>query len=439
MKSSLKEAEAYINQIPLFGPHTEGRNKSGNENLEDVLALLGNPHLKHKAIHVAGTNGKGSTVQFVRSILTQEGYRVRTFTSPHLVSITERIEGITDEEFVECYQIVRNACEEAVQQNLQHLSYFEFLFAMAAVYFSSLPLDFVIYETGLGGRLDATNVLVPVLTVITQIGFDHMKYLGNTIEAIAGEKAGIIKTGVPVVYHTGSLEADAVVKNRAELLAAEAINVANVEYNIDGFTDKTIDFSMHSRYYSYNGLRLSGVAAYQVDNAVTAITACHILLGTELAQENIQLALDAFVWPGRMELLADNLVIDGAHNESAMERFVESVNAGYPDRKKTLLFAVAGDKDYEPMIAYLVQNLEVGAVYVTSLDSDRAISAEYIAALFRQYAKKSQSAIHVYAEDDIRTCFTQAYQSLETENSMLLCVGSLYLIGKIKDIWEETV
>jgi dihydrofolate synthase / folylpolyglutamate synthase len=169
MNNSMKEAEDYINQIPLFGPHTEGRNKSGNENLEAVMALLGNPHLAHKAIHVAGTNGKGSTVQFLRAILTEEGYRVRTFTSPHLISITERIEGITEEEFVECYQIVRNACEQAVQKNLQHLSYFEFLFAMAAVYFSKLELDYVIYETGLGGRLDATNVLVPVLTIITEI------------------------------------------------------------------------------------------------------------------------------------------------------------------------------------------------------------------------------------------------------------------------------
>lgn len=439
MNNSLKEAEDYINQIPLFGPHTEGRNKSGNENLEAVLALLGNPHLKHHAIHVAGTNGKGSTVQFIRSILTQEGYRVRVFTSPHLISITERIEGISDEEFAECYRIVRSACEEAVQQNLQHLSYFEFLFAMAAVYFAGLELDYVIYETGLGGRLDATNVLVPVLTVITEIGLDHMKYLGNTIEAIAGEKVGIIKTGVPVVYHTGSIEADTVVKNRAEALAAEAINVANVEYNIDEITDKTIDFSMNNRYYSYNGLRLDSVATYQVDNAVTAITACQVLLGRVINQENIQLALDAFVWPGRMEVLADNLVIDGAHNESAMERFVESVNSVYADQNKTLLFAVAGDKDYEPMIAYLMQNLEVEAVYVTSLDSERAISAEYIAALFRQYAKKANRTGRVYAEDDIKACFAQAYASVEAENSMLFCVGSLYLIGKIKDIWEETV
>ena len=439
MNNSLKEAEDYINQIPLFGPHTEGRNKSGNENLEAVMALLGNPHRVHKAIHVAGTNGKGSTVQFLRALLTEAGYHVRTFTSPHLVSITERIEGISDEDFVSCYQIVRQACEQAEQQNLQHRSYFEFLFAMAAVYFSRLELDFVIYETGLGGRLDATNVLVPVLTIITEIGLDHTKYLGTTIEEIAGEKAGIIKTGVPVVYNTGSIEADTVIRSRAEALAAEAINVANVEYIIDEITDKTIDFSMNNRYYSYNGLRLDSVATYQVDNAVTAITACEVLLGRQLAQEKIQLALDAFFWPGRMEKLADNIIIDGAHNVSAIERFTESVNAGYADYKKTLLFAVAGDKDYEPMIAYLMQNLDVESVYVTSLDSDRAISAEYIAALFRDCAKKVERVVHVYADNDIRGCFAEAYASVEAHGGVLFGVGSLYLIGKIKDIWEETV
>lgn len=433
MKHSYTEAEAYINQIPLFGP-----SKSGNENLEAVLSLLGNPQTKHKAIHVAGTNGKGSTVQFIRCILINNGYKVRTFTSPHLVSIRERMEGITEDEFVQAYEKVRAACEQAVAQNWQHLSYFEFLFAMAAVYFSEQSLDYVIYETGLGGRLDATNVLVPVLTVITEIGMDHTKYLGTTIEAIAKEKAGIIKTGVPIVYHTGSLEADSVVSMQAETLAAEAINVANVEYIIDEITEKSIDFSVHSRYYNYNGLRLGSVATYQVDNAITAMTACHVLLGKEIPQENMQQALDAFCWPGRMETLAENLVIDGAHNESAIVRFVDSVKNGYPQKKKTLLFAVAGDKDYETMIAYLTEHMEFSAIYVTSLDSERAISAEYIAALFRKYGKKVSNTLRVYAEEDITSCFSQAYASL-TEDGMLLCVGSLYLIGKIKDIWEETI
>lgn len=449
MNNSFNEAEQYINRISMFGmnvgrnakenENTNGRNKSGNDNLAFIMEKLGNPHLKHKAIHVAGTNGKGSTVQFICAILRQCGYRVRSFTSPHLVSITERIEGITEEEFVRCYGQVRTACEEAVREGGQHLSYFEFLFAMGALYFATQELDYVVYETGLGGRLDATNILSPVLTVITEIGLDHTKYLGDTIPAIAGEKAGIIKTGVPIVYNTGSPLADDVVAARARSLAAEAINVANMEYIIDEITDKTIDFSMRNRYYNYNGLRLGDVATYQVDNAVTAIEACRRLLSCDISQEKIQQALDSFYWPGRMERISEHLVVDGAHNQSAMERFVESVNAGYADKRKKLLFAVAGDKDYEPMIAYLLSNLSVEAVYVTSLDSDRAISADYIAALFRKYAKRQGYSIAICAEDDIEVCFRQAYTSACSDDSVLFAVGSLYLIGKLKDIWEASV
>lgn len=439
MNSSFIEAEQYINQISMFGLNADGRNKSGNENLLSIMEKLGNPHLKHKAIHVAGTNGKGSCVQFICSILRQCGYCVRSFTSPHLVSITERIEGITEEEFVECYKQVRVACEKAVEEGGHHLSYFEFLFAMGALYFSTKELDYVVYETGLGGRLDATNVLAPVITVITEIGLEHTKYLGDTIAAIAAEKAGIIKTGVPIVYNTGSFEADAVVEVCAKSLAAETINVANMEYIIDRITDKTIDFSVCNRYYSYNGLRLGTVATYQVDNAVTAIETCRRLLSRDISQDKIQQAFDAFYWPGRMERLSDHFVMDGAHNKSAMERFVECVKAGYTDRRKKLMFAVAGDKDYEPMIAYLLSNLEVEAVYVTSLDSERAISADYIAALFRKYAKVQGASVAIYAEDDIKKCFEQAYSEACVDDSVLFAVGSLYLIGKLKDIWEASV
>ncbi|MGN0391182.1 MAG: bifunctional folylpolyglutamate synthase/dihydrofolate synthase [Wujia sp.] len=439
MNNSFNEAEQYINRISMFGLNVDGRNKSGNENLIFIMEKLGNPHLKHKAIHVAGTNGKGSTVQFICAILRQCGYRVRSFTSPHLVSIMERIEGITEDEFVQCYAQVRSACEEAVKEGGQHLSYFEFLFAMGALYFATQELDYVVYETGLGGRLDATNILFPVLTVITEIGLDHTKYLGDTIPAIAGEKAGIIKTGVPVVYNTGSSLADDVVAARAKSLAAEAINVANMEYIIDEITDKTIDFSMRNRYYIYNGLRLGDVATYQVDNAVTAIEACRRLLSCDISQEKVQQALDSFYWPGRMEKLSEHLIVDGAHNQSAMERFVESVNAGNTDSRKMLLFAVSGDKDYESMIAYLISNLDVEAVYVTSLDSDRAISSNYVAALFRKYAKKQKKSVSIYAEDDIETCFRQAYTAACAGDSVLYAVGSLYLTGKIKDIWEASV
>lgn len=462
---NFKEAAEYIENIPMFGPRVDGRNKSGNPNLEDVLKRLGHPERKGKAIHIAGTNGKGSTAQMVANILCAKGYKVGLFTSPHLIKINERISiqqfdlsqadetdgdtdnwlckiDISDEDFAECCMIVKEKVDEAVRDGKLHLSYFEFLFAMAAVYYEKTRPDYIVYETGLGGRLDATNVLSPVITAITAIGLEHTKYLGDTIRDIAWEKAGIVKEGIPVVYHTGEPEADLVIEAQAELLHAKAINVAKTEYIINEFTDKTIDFSVYNRYYKYNNLILpAGGAAYQVDNALTAIEICNTLVGYEHAidQETLQDALHLFAWPGRMERIYPNVVLDGAHNPNAIGRFVESVNRGYGDKEIKLLFAVAGDKDYEPMIARICADLPVTEVYVTALDSMRGISSEYIAGLFRMYlAKQSENRkVPVYYDDDIRSAFLRGIQSVKGTQGVLFCVGSLYLIGSLKELAAE--
>lgn len=464
-KMNFKEAAEYIENIPMFGPLVDGRNKSGNPNLRDVLERLGHPERKGKAIHIAGTNGKGSTAQLVADILCAKGYRVGLFTSPHLVRINERISmqetavdeteeetesgricrtDISDEDFAACCTTVKEKVDEAVRDGKLHLSYFEFLFAMAAVYFERVRPDYIVYETGLGGRLDATNVLSPVVTAITAIGLEHTKYLGNTIRDIAWEKAGIIKEGTPVVYHTGEPEADLVIEAQAELMHAQAINVAKTEYIINEFTDKTIDFSVYNRYYKYNNLILpAGGAAYQVDNALTAIEICNTLAGHEhaVSQETLQSAFDMFAWPGRMERIHPNVVLDGAHNPNAIARFIESVNLGYADRELKLLFAVAGDKDYEPMIGQICEGLHVSEVYVTALDSSRGISSEYIAGLFRMYlAKKPEGKkIPVYSDDDIRSVFLRGVQSVKGTQGVLFCVGSLYLIGSLKKLAAEVL
>lgn len=440
-----KEAVKYILDIPRFGSNVDGRGKTGNENLAYIMDKLGNPHMSCKAIHVAGTNGKGSTVQFIKNILEAAGYRVGCFTSPHIVNINERIcmsEPISDEAFLECFEIVKKAVDSSICEGHEHLSFFEFMFAMAAVYFDKELPDYVVYETGLGGRLDATNILKPVITVITAIGLDHTKYLGDTIREIAFEKAGIIKQGVPVVFNTGDIEADAVVNARADLLDAEAINVAKTEYIINDFTDKSIDFSLHNRYYKYDNIILPvGSAVYQVDNAMTAITVCNTLFGegNYANEELLQSGLDRFFWQGRMEQIHDNIILDGAHNPNAIERFVECVKLGHGNSGIRLLFAVSDDKDYEPMIDTLCSELKLIEVYVTSLDSDRGISADYIAGLFKMYLAKSSEhgEYKVMSDDDIRQIFLQGAESAIAADDMLYCVGSLYLIGSIKEIAAE--
>lgn len=472
------EATEYIERIPMFGPQVDGRNKSGNPNLEYVMKKLGHPEQKRRAVHIAGTNGKGSTACLTAGILCAGGYRVGIFTSPHLMRINERIgimefasedvqsdEGddfgendkngictyIQDEDFAACATTVRNAVESAVREGKLHLSYFEFLFAVAAVYFAKKPLDYVIYETGLGGRLDATNILTPLVSVITSIGLEHTQYLGNTVREIAWEKSGIIKEGVPVVYNTGDEEADIVVASQAELMHAKAINVAKTEYIINEFTDKTIDFSVYNRYYKYDNLILpAGGAAYQVDNAMTAIFVCSTLESLRrrmpaegsmpaVPQETIQKSFDRFFWSGRMERLHTNIVLDGAHNPDAIERFVESVNQGFGDFGCKLLFAVAEDKQYEPMIEQICCGLRPSEVYVTAIDSDRRISPAYIAGLFRMYlAKQSEGKdVQVYFDDDIRNAFLRGVQSVRGTNDILFCVGSLYLVGSLKRIAAE--
>lgn len=452
-----EDAVKYIMDIPKFGIQTDGRHKTGEENLLYVMNKLGNPHKNKKIIHIAGTNGKGSTVQFVKDILCMCGYSVGCFTSPHLVHINERItssklsedgkriedRNISNNEFIECFDLVKKAVDDSVSEGRVHLSFFEFLFAMSAVYYDINVVDYIVYETGLGGRLDATNIVEPLVTAITSIGLDHEKYLGNTIAAIAEEKAGIIKFNVPVVYNTGEAEADAVIKEVADSRCAKAINVANSEYIINDFTDKTIDFSLYTSYYRYENIKLNvGGALYQVDNAITAITICNCLFEKDgyISDDKIKAALRGFSWAGRMEMLGDNVLLDGAHNYDAIDRFIESINYEYPDKEIKLLFAVSGDKDYTLMIEALCNRLNLGEIYVTSLNSDRGISAEYIAALFRHCMnKKSDAPVKIYSDDSIKNTFNAGYKSAVKANDILFCVGSLYLIGSIKELVAEDI
>lgn len=440
------EVVDYILNIPKFAKDSTGRSKSGNDNLRYVMSKLGNPCLKVKSIHIAGTNGKGSTVAHTKNILCEMGYKVGMFTSPHLVKINERISicngetyDIADEDFVACFELVNEAVKEAVSEGNQHLSFFEILFAIAAVYFEKQKLDFVIYETGLGGRLDATNIISPCATAITSIGLDHVMYLGDTVEQIAFEKAGIIKNSVPVIYNTGDLKADAVIEEQAAKKGAKAIKVAKTDYIINGLLDKNIDFSICNRYYKYDHLIIKGTtAAYQVDNAATAIALCNAIFNKNdnfvISQEVIENAMARFFWSGRMEQIHPNVILDGAHNDNAMIRFVESVNKSYLKQRKYLLFAVAEDKDYNDMINTLVSNVDFDGIYVTKIDSNRGISSKYVADIFSSMYEKTK----VFSDDDINTAFKMGFDAALQNNGILFCVGSLYLVGSIKMLLDKS-
>ena len=222
----------YIDEIPKFAP------KTGLDNTRAYLKSLGNPEQKYKIAHIAGTNGKGSVAKMMALMLESAGYKTGLFISPHLVKMNERIsingEDISDEDFAEEYDLILEKVKLLQEEGYAHPAYFEFLFCMAADYFAKQNCDYVVFETGLGGRLDATNTTTAVVSIVTSIGFDHMQYLGNTIEEIAGEKAGIIKQGVPVIYNTGNETADEVIRKTAKERGSEAIAVTEAYEKLPG-------------------------------------------------------------------------------------------------------------------------------------------------------------------------------------------------------------
>lgn len=434
-----QETVEYILNIPLFAK------KIGTENLTALMKRLGNPQDVPKVIHVAGTNGKGSVCKALATLLEQSGKKVGLFTSPHLLSPNERIrvngELISDSDFVRSFEKVRSRFEE-------HPSFFEVLFAMAAVYFEEKKVDYAIYETGMGGRLDATNIVRPVVTVITSIGLDHMQYLGDTIEAIAGEKAGIIKPGIPVLYFRRDAVSARIIETRAESLGSPVIAVEKSQYIINVLEDKTIDFSFHNRYYSYDHLKMKKTALYQVENACLAILAFVVVTKQERQvtgyipagrkngggilpdklQAVISEGLMSFAWEGRMEEVASGIYVDGAHNPEAIEAYCKTLNAFHKGCKKILVFAVVKDKDYEAMIMKLLYHLKFEQIIVTAVDSDRKAPVEQIAGIFRSYTDTEVKACR-NIEDAM--AFAVRYRSMQ-DNANIYCVGSLYLVAGVK-------
>ncbi|MBQ4059304.1 MAG: bifunctional folylpolyglutamate synthase/dihydrofolate synthase [Lachnospiraceae bacterium] len=436
-----QECVDYILSVPLFAA------KLGTDTLNQILDIMEHPEKSYAVVHVAGTNGKGSTCSFLASILKQAEKKVGVFTSPHLIKINERLsingQVISDEEFVILFTETMGYIEIAKKQGIPHPSFFELMFLMGALYFKKQQVDYAIFETGMGGRLDATNVLEPILTIITSVGLDHTQFLGDTIEKIAAEKAGIIKKGVPVVFFDRKDEATPIICHYCKKNDAHLHIVEKKQYNLLEITEKTIDFSFDSVYYMYGSLKIRKTALYQIENAVLAVKAYelllmnenrfydlsaleeqssnHILTDTDI--DDIQAGLMNMLWRGRMECVSKNVYIDGAHNEEAIDAFCRTIEVLFPNEQKILLFAVSRDKDYGNMIKKLCE-IDFHEVIVVRYDDSRSAEVSMVAETFRHF---SGSKITTF--DDIREGFL--YGKSHVCDSVLFCVGSLYLAGNL--------
>ena len=418
---------AYINETPRF------TTKNTVEDTKAFLHRLGDPDRKMRIIHVAGTNGKGSVCAYLCSILETAGYRVALFTSPHLVDIRERFviqgEMISKEEFLCAFLRIYDLLDESIP----HPTYFEYLFFIAMVLFSEREHDFCILETGLGGRLDATNaVSKKELAVITHISLDHVEYLGDTTEKIAWEKAGIMQAGAPAIFWDTSPEVTAVFEEKAAELGILAYSVSKKDYRFSKNSKKSIDFSVRTEYYGYISLTLQTIATYQMENALLAIRAAEMLgLSKTVSEEHIRQGVKNCFWAGRMEEVLPEVYVDGAHNEDGIRAFLESAAADGVQGSRSLLFGVVRDKDFESMVEELVKAGLFSEIAIAHMQTGRALEPERVGAVFDRYPD-----CHYSVFESVAAALRELLHRREPDGRIYIA-GSLYLAGEIKEQLEN--
>ena len=422
MTLTYDEAVNYIYELPK---HTV---KHSFEEGREFLDRLGAPDAGMSVIHVAGTNGKGSVCAYMESILMHAGFKVGCFISPHLIDCRERIRinGLmcSEEAFVEAYERVAE-----IGRHLYVPTFFEYLFFMAMIIFDREAPDIVILETGLGGRLDATNLVSDKLIgIITSIGFDHTEYLGNTLDEIAAEKAGIAAPGRPLVYWDdtpGAVAISKIAKMRQSVeIALSKSVITDVHRDNSG-----IDFCLRYKYDSYICPHVRTRALYQVENAALAVSSLCLIphISEVLTAEDILSGLNDMEWPGRMEEIEPSIFVDGAHNEAATGAFLDSVRDDGA-HSRLLIFGCMRDKDYRTEIKLLASSGLFDRAVAVQIDSPRAENCDTIARIFEEMnipvirAGSSADALSI-ARDHVKNNASYAY-----------IAGSLYLAGEVKGL-----
>jgi dihydrofolate synthase/folylpolyglutamate synthase len=389
--------------------------KLGLERIRAVLHALGDPQQSFRSVHVAGTNGKGSTCAMIEAGLRAAGVRTGLFTSPHLLEPTERIQidgiPVSQAQFQRAFEVV-HATAEKLDLDC-HPTYFETVTAMGFWLFRELGVETAVIETGLGGRLDATNVVEPVLTAITPIDFDHEAYLGHTIEAIAGEKAGILKAGVPAVFARQRPEASAVLETRARELGVKVTRAAEFEIR---------DLEIDARGSRFNGLECRLAGEHQVENAVTAMLALNEL---GVAPDAIAQGLADVRWPGRLEFVAPNpdVLLDGAHNPAGARALARYLQRFYAGQRIWMVYGAMRDKAIEE-VAEILFPLAHELIF-TAPDSSRAVRPEALAEL----AGRGRCA-------DLDAAMA-IIQTEAASDDVVVITGSLFLIGEARRAYSR--
>ena len=390
--------------------------RSGLGRMQQAVDLLGNPEKTYPIIHVTGTNGKGSTIAFMRELFVAHGKKVGTFTSPHIISINDRIcingQPIADEDFIRTANQVKEM-EKTLLETHDQLSFFELLTLIALLYFKEQDVDLVLLEVGIGGLLDTTNVVTGEIAVITSIGLDHQETLGDSLEEIAEQKAGIFKAGKKAVIAKLAPEAELVCQKRAKEL-----DVALYRAGQD-FALKAGDFS--SRLASFSRLEIGLEGTYQQENAALALQTFLLFMASReegVEEELVRQALQETHWAGRLERIRPHIYLDGAHNLPALSRLVEFIQEKIQQGFQVqILFGALKRKDYQGMLGYLSEQLPQVELKVTGFDYQGSLE---------------ESDVSGYKLVDSYRDFISEFEENANNQDLLFVMGSLYFISEVR-------
>ena len=408
----------------MFGLHRFGI-KLGLDVIRHILGHLQNPEKTFSCIHIAGTNGKGSIAAGLASILAASGYKVGLYTSPHLIRFNERITvnglEVTDEEIVSAYQAVKS-----VPKTDREPTFFEYTTAMALHLFARSNVDWAIIETGMGGRLDATNVLSPALCVISNISMEHRFYLGNTIAEITGEKGGIIKHNTPVVTGVTQKNAINVLK---QIASDKSAPLYRLRENFKVRRNKNDGFSYSGINHQWKNMKIGLPGNHQIDNAALILAACEILMqkGLCLERDRIKKNLETYSWPGRLEIMPavpgviPEIIIDGAHNLMAARKLAKFLKQEYSQKNITLVIGILDDKPFESIMQSLLPNCT--RVILTEPDIDRSLSPEKLMPLTQSFVRDTVIV------KPVASAVTHAIETTPLDGAICIA-GSLYVVGE---------
>ncbi|MBI9075574.1 MAG: bifunctional folylpolyglutamate synthase/dihydrofolate synthase [Desulfatibacillum sp.] len=397
--------------------------KLGLETISALLEGINNPHLRLKCIHIAGTNGKGSVAQTTASILRAAGYKVGVYTSPHLVHVNERFavngQPISDQEVLDAYQAVKN-----VTGLERQATFFEYTTAMALYAFDKANVDYAVMETGMGGRLDATNILKPEVCIITNVSVEHEMYLGSTIAEIAMEKGGIIKESTPVVtgvrQPTAIKMVDKIAKNKSAPLYLMGRDFKTRRLPGGGF-------SFYGQDATWKRLNCLLKGEYQIPNASLALAGCQVLItrGAKINEEHVRTGLEQVKWPGRLETVLESpmVILDGAHNLAAMKVLTKYLSGAFADRKITVITGFLDDKPYKRMLPML--DALADKMILTRPQINRAMEPEALAVLLPE--SQGRIVTQPSVEKAVQYALDHANQS-----DVIVIAGSLYIVGEAK-------